>query len=62
MVRKNEGQEPLAITAATQKAGLRSPQTHLWLIKHWLSVSILDLRDDENRPLAKPKNVVIYFT
>jgi hypothetical protein len=32
--KNNEG-----ITAPTQKAGFRAPQTHFWLIKVWFSAS-----------------------
>ena len=34
MVFKDGGQEPLAITAPTQKAGFRVPKTVLWLMEH----------------------------
>jgi len=34
MIYKDIGQEPLVITAPTQKAEFRVPKTVLWLIKH----------------------------
>jgi hypothetical protein len=43
-----------AITAPTQKAGFSAPQTHLWLIKVWFSVSTFVVKI---ATFAKPETV-----
>jgi len=58
MVFKDGGQEPLAITRVWQKWRVCSPQTVLWLIKHWFSASTFVVKI---ATFAKPETVMGKF-